>query len=115
MNFLFFEMQNNENINIKKYAKYIFVRMLKTKDAQRKHIPSRDEINCIENLKPIRIFIYFFTGAKREISIESYTTVRDVKKMMMKILDFAEHRYIYYSIYGLYFNNLIIASIFNTF
>lgn len=99
MNFLFFEMQNNENINIKKYAKYIFVRMLKTKDAQRKHIPSRDEINCIENLKPIRIFIYFFTGAKREISIESYTTVRDVKKMMMKILDFAEHRYIYYSIY----------------
>ena len=99
LNFLFFELQNNDDNSIINHAKYIFVRMLKTKASGRKNVPCLEEMEYIEYLKPIPIPIYFFSGTQTNVKIESYTTIRDLKTMMMNILDFNPQKAIYYSVY----------------
>ena len=99
LNFLFFELQNNDDNSIINHAKYIFVRMLKTKHSERKNVPCLEEMEYIEYLKPIPIPIYFFSGTQTNVKIESYTTIRDLKTMMMNILDFNPQKSIYYSVY----------------
>ena len=99
LNFLFFELQNNDDASIINHAKYIFVRMLKTKQSERKNVPCLEEMEYIEYLKPIPTPIFFFSGSQTNVKIESYTTVRDLKTMMMNILDFNPQKAIYYSVY----------------
>ena len=99
LNYLFFEMQNTKDNQIINHIKYIFVRMVKTKDKERHHVPSDEEMACIEKLIPIDLPVKFFTGNQTLIKVESYTTIRDLKIQLMNKLDFNIQRAVYYSIY----------------
>ena len=100
LNFLFFENDKEKNdISIINHIKFIFARLLKTNEKERKNVPCTEELEYIENLKSIPIPLYFFEGNQTDINIESYTTVKDLKKKMMEFLDFNIQRNIYYSIY----------------
>ena len=99
LNYLFFEMQNTKDNQIINHIKYIFVRMIKTKDKERHHVPSDEELSCIEKLIPIDLPVKFFTGNQTLIKVESYTTIRDLKIQLMNKLDFNIQRAVYYSIY----------------
>ena len=99
LNFLFFEMQNAKEQQIINHIKYIFVRMIRMKGKERHHVPSEEELECIEKLIPIDLPVKFFTGNQTNIKVESYTTIRDLKVELMNRLDFNIQRAIYYSIY----------------
>ena len=99
LNYLFFELQNTKDNQIIYHIKYIFVRMIKTKDKERHHVPSDEELACIEKLIPIDLPVKFFTGNQTLIKVESYTTIRDLKIQLMNKLDFNIQRAVYYSIY----------------
>ena len=99
LNFLFFEMKNNKDPQILNHVKYIFVRMIKMKNRARRHVPSEEELECIEKLLPIDLPVKFFTGHQTMIKIESYTTIRELKMELMKRLDFNIQRAVYYAIY----------------
>ena len=99
LNYLFFEMQNTKDNQIINHIKYIFVRMIKTKDKERHHVPSDEELACIEKLIPIDLPVKFFTGNQTLIKVESYTSIRDLKIQLMNKLDFNIQRAVYYSIY----------------
>ena len=99
LNFLFFEIQETDDEQIRMHINYIFVRMFKAKKRERKMVPCTEEIEYIENLKSIQIPIYYFNGKHTIIKIESYTTFKDVKTIIMDKLDFNRQRAIFYSIY----------------
>ncbi len=99
LNFLFFEMQNVKDQQIVNHIKYIFVRMIRIKGKERHHVPSDEELECIEKLIPIDLPVKFFTGNQTNVKVESYTTIRDLKCELMNRLDFNIQRAIYYSIY----------------
>ena len=99
LNYLFFELQNTKDNQIINHIKYIFVRMIKTKEKERHHVPSDEELACIEKLIPIDLPVKFFTGNQTLIKVESYTTIRDLKIQLMNKLDFNIQRAVYYSIY----------------
>ena len=99
LNYLFFQMQNNTDLNIINHAKFIFVRMIKTKENERKNVPCKEELQFIESLKSILIPIYFFGGKSTIIKIESYNTINDLKNKLMEHLEFNKNKSIYYSIY----------------
>ena len=99
LNFLFFEMQNTKEQQIINHIKYIFVRMIRIKGKERHHVPSEEELGCIEKLIPIDLPVKFFTGNQTNVKVESYTTIRDLKCELMNRLDFNIQRAIYYSIY----------------
>ena len=92
-------MQNTKDNQIINHIKYIFVRMIKTKEKERHHVPSDEELACIEKLIPIDLPVKFFTGNQTLIKVESYTTIRDLKIQLMNKLDFNIQRAVYYSIY----------------
>ena len=99
LNYLFFQMQNNTDLNIVNHAKFIFVRMIKTKENERKNVPCKEELQFIESLKSILIPVYFFGGKSTIIKIESYNTINDLKNKLMEHLEFNKNKSIYYSIY----------------
>ena len=99
LNFLFFQMQNKTDLNIVNHAKFIFVRMIKTKENERKNVPCREELQYIESLKSILIPVYFFGGNQTTAKIESYTTINDLKIKMMDVLEFNKNKSVYYGIY----------------
>ena len=99
LNFLFFEMQNEKEQQIINHIKYIFVRMIRIKSKERHHVPSEEEINCIEKLLSIELPVKFFTGNQTTIKVESYTTIKELKMELMKKLDFNIQKAVYYSIY----------------
>ena len=99
LNFLFFEMQNKNDVQIINHIKYIFVRMIRMKGKERHHVPSEEELACIEKLIPIDLPVKFFTGNQTNVKVESYTTIRDLKCELMNRLDFNIQRAIYYAIY----------------
>ena len=98
LNFLFFEMQNAKDPQIINHIKYIFVRMIRIKGKERHHVPSDEELECIEKLIPIDLPVKFFTGNQTSVKVESYTTIRDLKCELMNRLDFNIQRAIYYEI-----------------
>ena len=104
LNFLFFSRNANKNDDeIIKHVNYIFMRMVKTKERERKNVPCLEELEYIENLKSILINIYFFTGKEKQVKVESYTTFKEVKNQIMTLLDFNMQRAVYYSIYEICF------------
>ena len=99
LNYLFFEMQNEKEQQIINHIKYIFVRMIRIKGKERHHVPSEEEIGCVEKLLSIELPVKFFTGNQTIIKVESYTTIKELKMELMKKLDFNIQRSLYYSIY----------------
>ena len=71
---------------------------------ERKMVQCTEEIEYIENLKSIQIPIYYFNGKHTIIKIESYTTFKDVKAIIMDKLDFNRQRAIFYSIRAIFYS-----------
>ena len=105
LNFLFFEIQETNDEQIRIHINYIFVRMFQGKKRERKMAPCTEEIEYIENLKSIQIPIYYFNGRHTILKIESYTTFKDIKTIIMDKLDFNKQRAIFYSIYEICYKN----------
>ena len=104
LNFLFLSIKIPTNdANIVRHINFTFVRMLKTKDHERRHVPSDEELSHIENLTQIVVPVYFFNEAKKNFKIESYTTVRELKNELMNVLTLNTQRAIYYSLYEICF------------
>ena len=86
LKFLVNEMEENKNVLVLNHIKYIFARMLRTKDHERKNVPCREELEFIEYLRPIPIVVHSFDGSKLNINVESYTTIREVKEKVINCL-----------------------------
>ena len=99
LNYLFFEFQKETNKPIRNHINYIFTRLVNAKQRERKMVPCVEEMEYIESLKPIQIPIYYFNGKHNIIKIESYTTFKEVKNIIMNKLSFNNQHSIFYSIY----------------
>ena len=82
-----------------KRANYIAIRLSKTFESRRKIAPSDLEIRHVEAMKPIVIQMNFFSGAATSCQIESYTTIKDLKTIIMGKLSLNISRIPYFSIY----------------
>ena len=82
-----------------KRANYIAIRLSKTFESRRKISPSDLEIKHVEAMKPIIIQMNFFSGAATSCQIESYTTVRELKTIIMRKLSLNISRIPFFSIY----------------
>ena len=82
-----------------KRANYIAIRLSKTFESRRKISPSDLEIKHVEAMKPIIIQINFFSGAATSCQIESYTTIRELKTIIMRKLSLNISRIPFFSIY----------------
>ena len=87
--------------NLSKRANYIAIRLSKTFESRRKVAPSDEEIKHVEAMKPIIVQMNFFSGASTSIPVESYTTIRELKTLVMKKLLLNISRIPYYAIYEL--------------
>ncbi len=99
LHYLFFEIKNNKDPKILQHANYVFVRLYKTYELKRIHIPSEEELIHIEAMRPITIQVNFFNGTSTTTEIESYTSVREVKNKVMKKLEFNASKAPYYCLY----------------
>ena len=86
LKFLYNEMQESKNVLVLNHIKYIFARMVKTKEHERKNVPCREELEFIEFLRPIPIIVYLFDGTKVNVNVESYTSIKDVKEKVINDL-----------------------------
>ena len=82
-----------------KRANYIAIRLSKTFESRRKIPPSDLEIKHVEGMKPIIITMNFFSGAATSCQVESYTTIRELKTIVMRKLCLNISRIPYFSIY----------------
>jgi hypothetical protein len=82
-----------------KRANYIAIRLSKTFESRRKISPSDLEIRHVEAMKPIIIQMNFFSGAATSCQIESYTTIRELKTIIMRKLSLNISRIPFFSIY----------------
>ncbi len=64
---------------------------------QRKHVPSRDEINSLKMMKGTHIKVFLIDGSTRTLSVDSYTLVSDVVDMLVHKLSLT-----YSTIFALY-------------
>ena len=72
---------------------------MKTFESKRRYSPSLPEINYIIQMKPITVEINFLSGAATTMKIESYTTMRDLKTLVMKKLHLNISRIPYFALY----------------
>ena len=86
LKFLYNEMQDNKNVLVLNHIKYIFARMLRTKEHERKNVPCKEELEYIEYLSPIPIIVNSFDGSKVNINVESYTSIKEVKEKVINHL-----------------------------
>ena len=86
LKYLYDEMTENKNILVLNHIKYIFNRMMKTNEHERKNAPCTEEIEFIEYLRPIPIIVYIFDGTRINIEVESYTSIKEVKERVLKDL-----------------------------
>lgn len=99
LNWLMYEIKNNIDSNIVKRANYIFARLCHIFNMKRKQIPTVEEILHIENMKPIMFPIYFFSGTHTKVPTESYTTVKELKQIIMNKLQLLISKVPYFSLY----------------
>lgn len=85
--------------NLAKRANYIAIRLSHTFESRRKFSPSDEEVRHIEAMKPIMLPIYFYSGAATTVPCESYTTVRDLKTMVMRKLQLNVSRVPFFSLF----------------
>jgi len=89
--------------DLAKRANYIAIRLSKTFESRRKISPSDIEIKHVEAMKPIVIQMNFFSGAATSCQVESYTTIRELKTIVMRKLSLNISRIPYFSIYEMCF------------
>ena len=86
LKFLYEEMRDNKNRLVLDHVKYIFQRMLKSKEHERKNVPCKEELEFITMLRSIPIVVYLFDGNKININVESYTSIKEVKEKVINSL-----------------------------
>ena len=86
LKFLYDEMNKTKNILVLNHLKYIFARMLRTNERERKNVPCREELEFIEYLRPIPIIVYLFDGNRINVNVESYTSIKEVKEKVINSL-----------------------------
>ena len=99
LKYLYNEMKENKNVLVLNHIKYVFARMLKSKEYERKNAPCIEELEFIEYLRPIPIIVYLFDGTKVNVNVESYTSVKEVKEEVIKSLSLDVQNSIYYCLY----------------
>jgi hypothetical protein len=60
---------------------------------------SEEEIKCIEQMKPMMMPIYFFSGSCTNMPYESYSTMGDIKYNLMDKLKLKQNRMDYFALY----------------
>jgi hypothetical protein len=93
------EIKNNPDRNVTQRANYVLNRLYRIHEQRRKQIPTDDEITHIEAMKSIMFPIYFFSGTHTQLPTESYTTVNELKTILMRKLQLNISRIPYYSPY----------------
>lgn len=86
LNFLYIKslLNNESNEELANKCKYIFLRISKIFEVgARKNHPMEIEIMCIESNKQYMYPIFFLTGEHALINCESYTTIKEVKEIIM--------------------------------
>ena len=99
LNYLLFEIKNNNDQEIVRRANYVFIRLYRSYEQRRKNIPSDNELAHIEKMRPLVLPIHFFSEACTHAEVESYTTVKEVKNLIMKKLQFNVSKIPYYCLY----------------
>ena len=99
LNFLLFEIKTNKDENIVKHANFVFSRLYNLYANPRKNIPEASELQCIENLRPILVSVFLFSGEEVKVGIESYTSIRELKAKVMRKMNFKQLKIQYYGIY----------------
>lgn len=79
-------MKNNQNVLVLNHIHYVFARMLKAKEFERKNVPCIEELEFIEYLRPIPLIVRLFNGTKVNIDVESYTSIKEVKEKVINNL-----------------------------
>ena len=99
LRYLYNEIKENKNVLVLNHIKYVFARMLKSKEYERKNTPCIEELEFIEYLRPIPIIVYLFDGTKVNVNVESYTSIKEVKEEVIKSLSLDAQNSIYYCLY----------------
>ena len=99
LKYLYEEMRDNKNELVLSHVKYIFQRMLKTKEHERKNVPCKEELEFIEFLRPIPIIVYLFDGNKINVNVESYTSIKEVKEKVINNLFLDDQNSMNYCLY----------------
>ena len=98
INYLLDLTKNGDEI-LSKHANYIAIRLEKTFESRRKFPPSSLEIKHVEGMKPIVVEVHFLSGASTSIQVESYTTIAELKTLVMRKIQLNIIRIPYFSIY----------------
>lgn len=98
VNFLRDEIKENPDQDVVRRCNYIIVNLYNTYNSRRKFIMSPEEIKYTEEMKPLQMKIYFFSGTYTTIPYESYTTLEDVKYSLMNKLKLKIARIPYYGL-----------------
>jgi hypothetical protein len=86
-------------MEIVKRCNYIIIRLFNTFNNRRKYLISLEEIKSIEQMKPLMLPIYFFSGTSTSVPYESYSTLVDLKYSLMNKLKLKVGRIPYFSMY----------------
>ena len=105
LQFLYNEMKDNQNALVLNHIKYIFARMIRTKEFERKNVPCKEELEFIEYLKPIPIIVYLFDGSKVNLNVESYTSIKEVKEKVINNLFLDIQNSMNYCLYEICYKN----------
>ena len=99
LKYLYEEMRDNKNNLVLSHIKYIFQRMMKTKEHERKNVPCKEELEFIEFLRPIPIVVHLFDGSKISVNVESYTSIKEVKEKVINNLFLDDQNSMNYCLY----------------
>lgn len=99
LNQLLFEIKSHDDSNITRHANFIFARLHRIFTKPRKYVPTSQEIQFIEKLKSIPVTILLFSGEEVVVPVESYTTIRELKEIVMRKIGFNVTRTFNYGIY----------------
>lgn len=100
LNHLFYFSKMNDNIpRISQRCEYVYSRLFNTSLVYRTETPSKTEMQFIEQMKPITIPMYLFSGDFIYVEFESYNTVKEVKELLMEKLGLNPQRYSYYGLF----------------
>ena len=105
LKFLYNEMKDNQNVLVLNHIKYIFARMIRTKEFERKNVPCKEELEFIEYLKPIPIIVYLFDDTKVNLNVESYTSIKEVKEKVINNLFLDIQNSMNYCLYEICYKN----------
>lgn len=100
LNHLFyFSKMNDNNPRVVQRCEYVYSRLYHTSLVYRTETPSKQEMEFVEQMKPISIPIYLFSGESLYVEFESYNTIKEVKEVLMEKLGLNPQRYMYYGLF----------------